>query len=312
MKNSFFRKRHSSGRVYTRGGKFAASLIGHVSTWEDNFSGPQPVGREIFMKRDGVEYMIIDKNICKPVYLTIDAVLQSRLEKLIAEIDAKTTPLYAYGAVVSSKGELIAAAQNIVFDLEKRDFRNDEEYNFNFMPSAYLFPVADQWMKLLGSSSYADPLSKEKLKLHIKQKIFQGEAQGVVLGLNRMKGNRDPKQVSGQSATMLNYLCAYIGVAEKKEIPALSVYTDKVNTLIVPKGEVEWISFYRPADGIVVNALGVIKSSNPAEKLYICIRAVGVERNFAKPPTDEMKKSAAVKMDSAEKIIRGFSIVADR
>ena len=308
VKNSFFRKRHSSGRVYTRGGKFAASLIGHVSTREYNFNGPQPAGREIFSERDGVEYMIIKKNICHPVYLTIDATLQSRLEKLITDIDAKSTPMYAYGVIVSSKGELIAAAQNIVFDLEKRDFRNIDEWNFNFMPSGYVFPVADQWMKLLNSSSYAAPLSKEKLKLHIKQGVFQGEAQGVVLGLNRMKGNSDPNQVSGQTATMLNYICAYIGVAEKKEIPQLSVYTDKVNSLIVPKSDIKWISFYRPADGIVVNALGVIKSSNSKEDLYICIRAVGVERNFKKPAAEGVKKAAKAKMDIAEKIIREFSI----
>ena len=143
VKNSFYRKRHNPGRVYTRGGKFAASLIGHVSTWEYNFNGPQPAGREIFSERDGVEYMIIKKNICHPVYLTIDATLQSRLEKLITDIDAKSTPMYAYGVIVSSKGELIAAAQNIVFDLEKRDFRNIDEWNFNFMPSGYVFPVAD-------------------------------------------------------------------------------------------------------------------------------------------------------------------------
>lgn len=308
VKNSFYRKRHNPGRVYTKGGKFAASLIGHVSTWEDNFDGPQPVGREVFSKRDGVEYMIIDKNICHPVYLTIDSTMQSRLEKLITDIDAKSTPLYAYGVIVSSKGELVAAAQNIVFDLEKRDFRNDDEWNFNFMPSGYLFPVADQWMKLLNSSSYADPLSKEKLKLHIKQGIFQGEAQGVVLGLNKMKGNNNVKQVSGQTSTMLNYLCAYIATAEKKDISALTVYTDKVNSIIVPKSDIKWISFYRPADGIVVNALGVIKSGDPKENLYICIRAVGAERNFAKPPTEEMKKAAKVKMDMAEKIIREFTI----
>lgn len=307
VKNRLYRtSKKDKIRIHVNGGRFAASLIGHIQEYEWKF------GRDAAWGFAGIEEIITRKNINHPVYLTIDSSLQKQLEKLIADIDSQSTPRYAYGVIVNSKGELVAAAQNIVFDLEKRDFANPDQWNFNFMPSGYLFPVPDQWMKLLGSSSTADPLSKEKLQLHRKQNVFAAEAQGVVLGLNRMNGVRDPKRVSGQTATMLNYVCAYIGTVEKKAIPKLSVYTDAVNTPTKFQDGVSWVSFYRPPDGIVVNAIGVIKTADPNNNLYICVRAVYEERNFAKPLSKEATRVAAANADKAEKIIKEFTVTAEK
>ena len=89
------------------------------------------------------------------------------------------------------------------------------------------------------------------------------------------------------------------------------VYTDKVNTTVKTVGNIEWISFYRPPDGIVVNALGVIKTDNPEENLYICIRAVHEERNFVTPHSVEVRQVAAAKADKAEKLIRDFKLSTD-
>ena len=309
VKNKLFRTQKENLRIYTKGGRFAASLIGYIQ------HGNEITGRDFPRGRMGIEDIIYRKNITSPVYLTLDTSLQFQLEKLIFDIAAKSDPRYAYGVIVSSKGELLAASQSSFFDLEKRNHAKQnpcEEWNGEvFMPAAYLIPVPDQWMKLLGSSSYADPLSKEKFQLHTRLGIFSYEQPGIVLGLNQMKGIRDPKRVSGQSATMFKYLLAYIGFAEKKDIPTLGIYTDKVNTPVKTVGNVEWISFYRPPDGIVVNALGVIKTDDPKNNLYICIRAVSEERNFVNPHSVEVRKVAAAKADKAEKLIRSFKLASD-
>ena len=306
VKNRLFRTQRENPRSYTCGGTFAATLIGHLSYG----NGRVPNGE------CGVEGIIARKGIRHPVYLTMDSALQKKLEKVIREAAEESDPKYVYGIIVNSRGELIAAAQSAVFDLEKRKSvvlnPSGVDNDWLFMPSGYVFPVADQWMKLLGSSSYADPLSKEKLKLHIKQNVFGGEAQGVVLGLNRMRGVRDPKKVSGQMTTMMNYLYAYIGAAEKKSIPAPVIFTAGVNAPVSVRGDVRWISFYRPPDGIVVNALGVIETENPAEKLYVCLRAVHAERNFASPPGAEKIRKAAAGADKAEKIFRAFSVAGKK
>ena len=309
VKNKLFRTHKESLRIYTKGGRFAATWIGHIQ------HSSEITGRDSKHGRTGMEEIIYRKNIIHPVYLTLDTSLQTQLEKLIFDIAAKSDPRYAYGVIVSSKGELIAASQSSIFDLEKRNYAKQnpcEDWNGEvFMPVGFLFPVPDQWMKLLGSSSYADPLSKEKFQLHTRLGIFSYEQPGIVLGLNQMKGIRDPKQVSGQTATMLKYVLAYIGFSEKKAIPTPVVYTDKVNTPVRTVGNIEWISFYRPPDGIVVNAIGVIKTDDPKNNLYICIRAVSEERNFVNPHSVEVRKVAAAKADKAEKLIRSFNFSAD-
>ena len=306
VKNRLFRTAKQGLRIYTNGGRFAASWIGHIQHFGEK------TGRDSAGGRTGIEEIIFRKKITHPVYLTMDSNLQSQLETLVSDIALKSDPRYAYGMIINSNGELLAAAQSSIFDLEKRDCKKQnpsEKWNgWVFMPVGFLFPVPDQWMRLLGSSSYADPLSKEKLQLHTRPGIFSYEQPGIVLGLNQMRGVRDPKQMSGQSASMLKYVLAYIGITEKCDIPKPVVYTDKINVPIKTVGNVEWISFYRPPDGIVVNALGVIKTNDPKENLYICIRAVHEERDFVTPPSTEAKKIAAAKADKAEKIIRDFQL----
>ena len=306
VKNRLFRTAKQGLRIYTNGGRFAASWIGHIQHFGEK------TGRDSTGGRTGIEEIIFRKKITHPVYLTMDSNLQSQLETLVSDIALKSDPRYAYGMIINPNGELLAAAQSSIFDLEKRDCKKQnpsEKWNgWVFMPVGFLFPVPDQWMRLLGSSSYADPLSKEKLQLHTRPGIFSYEQPGIVLGLNQMRGVRDPKQVSGQSASMLKYVLAYIGITEKCDIPKPVVYTDKINVPIKTVGNVEWISFYRPPDGIVVNALGVIKTNDPKENLYICIRAVHEERDFVTPPSTEAKKIAAAKADKAEKIIRDFQL----
>ena len=205
---------------------------------------------------------------------------------------------------------MVAAAQAPYFDLQKRNTYmtpgGDANLLCGFFPGEYLLPVPDQWMKLLGSASTDDPENKVKFAFHKKIGLFPAEGQGIVLGINRMPGVRDPKKVSGQSATMLRYLLAYIAHAEKKALPELSVYTDAVNTPVKITGSVKWINFYRPADGIVVNALGEIPTAVPGEKLYICVRSVGMERAYGFKVAPELIRKAAESSNAAEKIIRNF------
>ena len=311
VKNRLVRTTRDTLRIYTKGGRFAAPWIGHIQYW-GSLTGREPKGN----LRTGMEEIICRKNITHPVYLTMDIALQTRLESLISDIAVKTDPRYAYGVIFSSNGELLAAAQSSVLDLENfvsvKPNPSGKRGVFTFMPVGYLFPVPDPWMRLLGSSSYADPLTKEKFQLHTRPGIFSYEQPGIVLGLNQMKGNRDPKQVSGQAATMFKYVLAYISVAEKREIPKPVVYTDKINTPVKPVGGIEWISFYRPPDGIVVNAIGVVKTDKPGEKLYVCVRAVHEERNFDKPQSFEVRRIAADKADKAEQLIRNFDISAEK
>ena len=182
----------------------------------------------------------------------------------------------------------------------------EAEWRCGFFPGEYLLPVPDQWMKLLGSASADDPDNKVKFAFHKKTGLFPAEGQGVVLGINRMKGERDPEKVSGQSATMLRYLLAYIAHVEKKALPELSIYTSAVNTPVKAAEAVKWINFYRPADGIVVNALGEIATTVPGEKLYICIRSVGMERQWGGKVKPELIRDAAASSDAAEALIRKF------
>ena len=303
------RKERENPRIYTKGGTFASTLIGHIQYFNSS-------RRQVSFKgSSGVEQIITRKDIRHPVYLTIDSKLQVQLEKLISCIAIQSDPLYAYGIIVNSKGELIAAAQSSVLDLEKRICirRNPSAHRTEmiFLPAEYLLPIPDQWMKLLNSASNAKPQDKVKLQFHKKQGVFPNEAPGKILGLGDSIP-RPPHQTAGQMATMLNYVHAYIGIAEKKEIPKLSVYTDKINTPVLLKGDVRWISFYRPPDGIVVNALGVIQTEKPEEKLYVCIRSVNAKRNYLSPLKKEVSTVISQKVDKAEESIRNFSFFSEK
>ena len=301
VKNDLFFRRFKNTRIPVNGGSFAASIIGHTSQKERI---PAEEGLT------GVEWLIEKKKIFHPVYLTIDSAIQRKLETLIFTVAKKCNVQYVYGCIVNSKGEMVAAAQAPYFDLQKRNTYmtpgGDANLLCGFFPGEYLLPVPDQWMKLLGSASTDDPENKVKFAFHKKIGLFPAEGQGIILGINRMPGVRDPKKVSGQSATMLRYLLAYIAHAEKKALPELALYTDAVNTPVKITGPVKWINFYRPADGIVVNALGEIPTAVPGEKLYICVRSVGMERAYGFKVAPELIRKAAESSDAAEKIIRNF------
>ncbi|MBR7107175.1 MAG: sel1 repeat family protein [Lentisphaeria bacterium] len=303
--NDLFFRRWKNSRIAVNGGSFAASVIGHTCQFR---SEKKKLPIELGMT--GIEWLMEKKKIFHPVYLTIDSALQHRLDKLLFDIGKNCNVLYAYGAIVSSKGELIAASQVPYFDLIRRDIfmapGKETEWRCGFFPGEYLLPVPDQWMKLLGSASADNPDNKVKFAFHKKIGLFPAEGQGVILGINRMAGERDPKKVSGQSATMLRYLLAYIAHVEKKALPELSIYTGSVNKAVKIAGAVKWINFYRPADGIVVNALGEIATTVPGEKLYICVRSVGMERVFGNKVKAELIRAAAASSDAAEKIIRSF------
>ena len=305
VKNDLFFRRFKNTRIPVNGGSFAASIIGHTSQYRS-----EKEKLPIEMGLAGIEWLIEKNKIFHPVYLTIDTALQRRLDALMLDIGKKCNVLYAYGAVVNSKGELIAASQVPYFDLQKRNIFMSPgvktKWRFGFFPGEYLLPVPDQWMKLLGSASTDDPENKVKFAFHKKIGLFPAEGQGIILGINRMGGVRDPKKVSGQSATMLRYLLAYIAHAEKKALPELAIYTDAVNTPVKITGPVKWINFYRPADGIVVNALGKIPTAVPGENLYICVRSVGMERAYGFKVAPELIRKAAESSDAAEKIIRNF------
>lgn len=301
VKNDITRSGKATSRVFVQDGKFAAALIGHTS-----MHGKDNVFEEGMRS---MERIIDMKNIRRKVYLTIDTALQTQLEKLVENIFVQSAPQYVHAIAVSSSGELLGMAQRPVFDLKKRKFAEDDGWKRGGVQAIeYVFPVPDEWMKLLGSASAALPTDKEKFQFHRKLGVFPVEAQGVVLGLNRMQNKKDPAETAGQMTPTMNYLLAYIAHAENKPIPRLSIYQTVINTPLTAAGGVKWISFYRPFDGIVVNALGVAESSKSGEKIYILVRSVHAERNFKTPPLPETVKKASDGADKAEKIIRQWSI----
>ena len=58
----------------------------------------------------------------KSLVLTVDEVIQYYLEQQLSQAIEETQATYAYGIVINSAGEMVAAAQSSVYDLEKREF----------------------------------------------------------------------------------------------------------------------------------------------------------------------------------------------
>ncbi|MBE6357398.1 MAG: sel1 repeat family protein [Lentisphaerae bacterium] len=314
VKNRFFlpNRQRSRSRVYDLpNGCFLPNLTGFVSV--SSMERQQgSIARDAEYAIGGIEDIIERMNICQPVWLTVDYALQAQLNSLIREL-ASADPLYVSAVLVASDGELIAASQTPAMDVIKRNYSRLSpsalKYLDAFIPAAYLFPVPDQWMKLLGSSSYDIPENKARFKFHIKQNNFPAETAGLVPGLN-CRLNEDRSTLSGQSANMLAFLCAYIGTAEKKDIPDVKYFTLQSNSPVAVKDTVRWISFYRPPDGIVVNALGSVKSTS-GKNLYLMVRFVPMERQYGKKVPEKEIKKAADKSDRAEKIIRNFKFICN-
>lgn len=239
------------------GGQFASSLLGHTVI--------RGRGRKGAI---GIESVIDRSGITKPeIFLTMDAGIQEQCEDFLDRILAVRVPFYTYVTVLDSEGSLIAAAQRPSMDLNDRSRIGYQE--LIFMAPSYVFPVSDAWMRLLGSSSDADPRDKAKFRFHRSHGIFSGESCGRILGL------KHPEWKSGdaQMATVLTYLLAYIGVTEEVPIPALKVilpgsrpYPPRRAT-----GGMQWVSLLWSRDHSTMSALGTAPSDSGVN-LYLLLR----------------------------------------
>ena len=241
------------------GGQFASSLLGHTVI--------RGRGRKGAI---GIESVIDRSGITKPeIFLTMDAGIQEQCEDFLDRILAVRVPFYTYVTVLDSEGSLIAAAQRPSMDLNDRSRIGYQE--LIFMAPSYVFPVSDAWMRLLGSSSGAEPLDKAKFRFHQSPGIFSGESCGRVLGLKR------PEWKSGdaQSATVLTYLLAYIGVTEEIPIPSLKVILPGSRPYPPRRvtGAMQWVSLLWSRDHSTMSALGTVPSDSGVN-LYLLLRVV--------------------------------------
>ena len=264
------------------GGKFAAALLGHTIR-----KGKKRIGA------GGVEYLIDHRAMtAKRLSLTLDAGIQERCEKLLDDIAATAAPEYAHVTVLASDGALIAAAQRPVIDLNDRS--KVPRRGMVFMASAYVFPVSDAWMRLLGSRSDAPPEEKIRFGFHQKLGWFPDEGRGVIPGANR----RWSVNNRAQSATALNFLLAYVGAAENKVIPKLKIFLSDTTSRSALKitGETRWHSLLWSKDRSTLSALGTVPADDTA--LYILLRAA-----FRKTEGDGATADGGARL---EKLIRRF------
>lgn len=214
-------------------GKFAAGLLGFT---EFNH------GREI--GKSGIEKMIDEKKVPgNPVYVSIDCGIQRILENWMERLSATGKNNYIYAICLNSQGELIATAQRPVLDINNRQ---QVEGGTFLLPSVYVFPISDGFMKLLGSSTDAAPEEKAKFRFHHKTGVLSPEARGRIRGINASADAPD-----AQTATAFNYLLAYISVAEKKPIPQLQIFSSGKQPSIVLKKNIEWIKVYHGERDII-------------------------------------------------------------
>ena len=238
------------------GGKFAAALLGH--TIDRN-------GKRI--GAGGVEHLI-DRGATTEdrLLLTLDAGIQKKCEKLLDDIVAVAAPEYAYITILDPDGALIAAAQRPVIDLNDR--RKVAPRGTVFMVSAYVFPVPDAWMRLLGSRSDAPPEEKMRFGFNRKLGIFPGEGKGAVPGTERHRTVKN----HAQSATALNFLLAWVGAMEKRDIPKLKIFLPDTSPRPALKitGDAQWRSLLRSKDRSTLSALGTVPADDA--ELYILLR----------------------------------------
>ena len=239
------------------GGRFASALLGHTIIGYDGRKGA--LGVERLIDRNGI--------VVRRVYLTMDAVIQEKCESLLDRIVAIRAPHYTYITVLDSNGDLIAAAQRPAMDLNDRSEVGYQE--LLFMAPGYVFPVSNAWMQLLGSSSFAEPEEKMKFRFHKTTGVFPVESCGVIPGIKHPEWDH----ADSQSATVLGYLLAFIGVTEEKEIPELKVFLPD-NVPCPAKqiaGNPHWISLLWSQDRSTLSSLGVIPSDSETA-LYALLR----------------------------------------
>ena len=238
------------------GGKFAAALLGHTIIKDGGRIGA-----------GGVE-ALIDRNAMTGdrLLLTLDAGTQEKCEKLLDDIAAAVAPEYAHITILDSDGALIAAAQRPVIDLNDRSKVTPRETVF--MASAYVFPVSDAWMRLLGSRSDAPPEEKLRFGFHRKLGIFPGEGKGTIPGGERY----GTVENHAQSATALNFLLAGVGTMENREIPNLKIFLPDAAPRPALKitGKTHWHSILWSKDRSTLSALGKVPAGDTG--LYILIR----------------------------------------
>ena len=239
------------------GGKFASALLGHTIISYGSRKGA--LGVESLIDKNGIT------SSC--VYLTMDAGIQGKCESLLDRIVAIRAPHYTYITILDSDGNLIAAAQRPAMDLNDRSLVGYQE--LLFMAPGYVFPVSNAWMQLLGSSSFAEPEEKMRFRFHEKTGVFPVESCGVIPGIKHPEWSH----ADSQSATVLGYLLAYIGVTEEKEIPKLKVFLpDGVPCQArVIAGNPHWISLLWSQDCTTLSALGLIPSDS-GTTLYALLR----------------------------------------
>ena len=239
------------------GGKFASGLLGHTIISYGARKGAL-----------GVESLIDRNSITAPrVYLTMDAGIQEKCESLLDRIVAIRAPHYTYITILDSDGNLIAAAQRPAMDLNDRNEVGYQE--LVFMATGYVFPVSNVWMQLLDSSSFAEPEEKMKFRFHKTTGVFPVESCGVIPGIKHPEWDH----ADSQSATVLGYLLAFIGVTEKKEIPTLKVFLP--DNVPCPAREIagnpHWISLLWSQDRSTLSSLGMIPSDS-GTTLYALLR----------------------------------------
>lgn len=266
------------------GGRFASGLLGHTIISYGVRKGVLGVER------------LIDRNaiVAPVVYLALDAAVQEKCESLLDRIVAIRAPHYTYITVLDSDGGLIAAAQRPAMDLNDRNEVGYQE--LVFMAPGYVFPVSNAWMQLLGSSSFADPEEKLRFRFHETTGVFPVESRGVI------SGGRYPDlpHDDSQSATVLRYLLAFIGVTEEKDIPTLKVFLPD-NAPCAPRGiagNPQWVSLLWSQDRTTLSALGMIPSDS-GETLYALLRV-------AYPKVDEGNEQENYDM-LLEKEVRAFA-----
>ena len=168
---------------------------------------------------------------------------------------------------LSATFDTLIAAQRPSMDLNDRS-RIDRQ-DLIFMAPGYVFPVSDAWMHLLGSSSDAKPTEKLKFLFHKRPGVFPVESCGVISGIRYPDLPHD----DSQSATVLRYLLAFIGVTEEKDIPTLKVFLSE-NAPCPPRGiagKPQWVSLLWSQDRSTLSALGMIPSDSGVT-LYALLR----------------------------------------
>ena len=240
-------------------GKFAAALLGHTTVKK---------GKRIGVS--GVEYLIDHNEMTgKRLVLALDAGIQEKCEALLDTFCGYSIPQYAHMTVIDSDGALVAAAQRPVIDLNNRG--NVDRRGTVFMAAAYIFPVSDAWMRLLGSRSDVLPEEKAKLRFHLKPGLFPGEGRGGIPGVNRLCYHAADHS---QFTTVLNFLLACAGRMENKDIPSLKVFAPQGGMLPAVKiGNFQWRSLLWSKSCSTLSGLGTASAGN-GKNLYILLRVV--------------------------------------